>query len=146
MGFRGTVKSIANGPNTYAIGKNSQAQSVTLSPGTGKIIYKKPFYAVTSHTHSNSGQYGYGSGYTYQPAYSPIRYQLKSGKIMPNFVSMTKSETGSRNLYTGKKTPSVYYTQSSTCGIFTNQCVFNAGRKLCFPKAKTNPDGTIMGC
>ncbi|XP_056636593.1 hornerin [Diorhabda sublineata] len=146
LGFRGTLKSIANGPNTYAIGKHSQAQSATLSPGTGKIIYKKPFYAVTSNTHSTNGQYSYGSGYTYQPAYSPVSYQLKSGKILPNFISVSKSETGSKNLDTGKKTPSVYYSQSSSCGIFTNQCIFNAGRKLCFPKAKTNPDGTIMGC
>ncbi|KAJ8944468.1 hypothetical protein NQ314_009474 [Rhamnusium bicolor] len=146
LGFRGTVKSISNGRNTYAIGKNSQAQSVTLSPGSGRIIYKRPVYAVSSNTHFRNGQYGYGSGYTYQPAYQPVQYLLKNGKVLPNFVSVSKSETGSKNLYTGKKTPSIYYTQSSTCGIFTNHCVFNAGKKTCFPKIKTNADGTIMGC
>nr|CAI5853302.1 unnamed protein product [Callosobruchus analis] len=146
LGFRGTVKSIANGKNTYAIGRHSQAQSVALSPGTGKIIYTRPIYAVTSNTQSRNGQYGYGSGYTFQPAYQPVKYQFKNGKTLPDFVSVTKSETGSKNLVTGKKTPSVSYTQSSTCGIFINHCVYNAGKKLCFPKAKTNPDGTIMGC
>ncbi|VEN55731.1 unnamed protein product [Callosobruchus maculatus] len=146
LGFRGTVKSMANGKNTYAIGRHSQAQSVALSPGTGKIIYTRPIYAVTSNTQSRNGEYGYGSGYTFQPAYQPVKYQFKNGKTLPDFVSVTKSETGSKNLVTGKKTPSVSYTQSSTCGIFINHCVYNAGKKLCFPKAKTNPDGTIMGC
>ncbi|XP_044269038.1 collagen alpha-1(III) chain-like isoform X2 [Tribolium madens] len=140
-GFRGRVKAIANGPNTYATGKNSQAQSVTLTPGTGRIIYKKPIYAVTSNSHQN-GYIGFGSGYTYQPA----TYQVKSGKSLPNFISLSKSESGSKNPYTGQKTPKVYYAQSSSCGVFTNTCVFNGSEKLCFPKPKTNPDGSYMTC
>ncbi|KAJ3660459.1 hypothetical protein Zmor_004908 [Zophobas morio] len=141
-GFRGRVKSVANGQNTYSTGKNSQAQSVTLTPGTGRVIYKRPIYAVSSNTHFRNGHIGFGSGYTYQPA----NYQVKSGKSLPNFVSLTKSETGSKNPYTGQKTPSVYYTQSSSCGVFTNTCVFNGNGKLCFPKPKTNPDGSFVSC
>jgi hypothetical protein len=141
-GFRGRVKSIANGKNTYASGKNSQAQSVTLTPGTGRIIYKRPVYAVSSNTHNRNGHIGFGSGYTYHPA----NHHVKSGKSLPNFVSMTTSETGQKNPYTGQKTPSVYYSQSSSCGVFTNTCVFNNSGRLCFPKPKTNPDGTFMSC
>jgi hypothetical protein len=141
-GFRGRVKSIANGKNTYASGKNSQAQSVTLTPGNGRIIYKRPVYAVSSNTHNRNGHIGFGSGYTYHPA----NHHVKSGKSLPNFVSMTTSETGQKNPYTGQKTPSVYYSQSSSCGVFTNTCVFNNSGRLCFPKPKTNPDGTFMSC
>lgn len=101
LGFRGRVKSIANGPNTFTIGKNSQAQSVSVSPGKGRIIYRQPIYTVSSNTVQKNGHYGYGSGYTYQP----IRYQIKSGKPLPNFVSVSKSETGSTNLKTGQKLP-----------------------------------------
>ncbi|KAJ8924742.1 hypothetical protein NQ315_000895 [Exocentrus adspersus] len=142
VGFRGTVKSISNGRNTYAIGKNSQAQSVTISPGSGRVIYKKPVYEVASKTHFRNGRYSYGSGYTYQP----VKYLLRNGKVLPNFVSVTKSEAGSTNVYTGRKSPSIYYSQSSSCGVFTNHCVFNGTKRVCSPKLKTNPDGTLMGC
>lgn len=142
QGFRGKVISFANGANTAAIGPNSQAQSVTLKPGSGKVIYAKPVYQLASRTHLYNGNYGYGSGYTYQP----VTYKLKSGKSLPNFVAVTKSETGSQDLYTGKKTPSVYYSQSSTCGYFTNTCVFNGNTKVCTPKPKMNPDGSPVVC
>lgn len=142
QGFRGKVISLANGFNTAALGPNSQAQSVTLKPGSGRVIYNRPLYQLGSRTHLYNGNYGYGSGYTYQPA----TYKLKSGKSLPNFVAITKSETGSQDLYTGKKTPSVYYSQSSTCGYFTNTCVFNGRTKVCTPKPKTNPDGSPVIC
>ncbi|XP_050301118.1 collagen alpha-1(I) chain isoform X5 [Anthonomus grandis grandis] len=146
-GFRGKVKSIANGPNTYAIGKHSQAQSVTLSPGSGRIFYSKPtnpVYGVVTKTISRNGHYG--TGYAYQPINYPVAYRMKSGKVLPNFVSVSKSEAGEADLVSGKKTPNVYYTQSSSCGMFTNSCVYSNGKKTCFPVRKTNPDGTPMSC
>lgn len=146
-GFRGRVTAIANGPNTYAIGKNAQAQSVTLSPGSGKIYYNKssnPVYGVVTKTTYKNGQYG--TGYSYQPIYHPVGYRVRSGKVLPNFVSVSKSEAGSTDLATGRKKPDVYYTQSSSCGMFTNTCVYTNGRKTCFPVRKTNPDGSPMAC
>ncbi|ENN75621.1 hypothetical protein YQE_07799, partial [Dendroctonus ponderosae] len=148
-GFRGRVKAIANGPNTYAIGRNAQAQSVTLSPGSGRVIYSKsrtpnPVYGVVTRTTYKNGNYG--SGYAYQPIYQPVGYRVKSGKVLPNFVSVSKSEAGSTNPNTGKKSPDIYYTQSSSCGMFTNSCVYANGKKTCFPVRKTNPDGSPMSC
>lgn len=142
QGFRGKVISLSNGPNTAAFGPNSQAQSATIKPGSGRVVYSRPLYQLGSRTHLYNGNFGYGSGYTYQP----VTYKLKSGKSLPNFVSLTKSETGSQDLYTGKRTPSVYYSQSSTCGYFTNTCVFNGKTKVCTPKPKTNPDGSPVIC
>lgn len=141
-GFRGRFFSVADGEKTAAIGRNSQAQSVSIKPGTGRIIYSKPFYGAGSITNSRNGNYRVGSGYTYQPT----SYRLKSGSASPNFVSVTTSETGSQNLLTGKKSPSVFYSQSSTCGYFSNTCVFNGSKKICIPKSKTNLDGSPIVC
>ncbi|XP_066250562.1 collagen alpha-2(I) chain isoform X2 [Euwallacea similis] len=146
-GFRGRVTSISNGPNTYAIGQHAQAQSVTLSPGSGKIYYSKPsspIYGVVTKTTYKDGHYG--TGYSYQPIYHPVGYRVKSGTILPNFVSISKSETGSENLGTGRRTPNVYYTQSSSCGMFTNSCVYTNGKKTCFPVRKMNSDGSPVTC
>ncbi|KAI4469530.1 hypothetical protein MML48_1g04323 [Holotrichia oblita] len=140
-GFRGKVSSVA-GERTSAVGPNSQAQSVTLTPGIGRITYKRPVYTVRSNTKLENNGFGYGTSYTYQP----IQYHLKSGRSYPPFVSVAKTESGSRNLYTGVKNPSVYYTQTSTCGYFTNTCVYNNGRKICLPRPKLNPDGTPVKC
>lgn len=142
-GFRGKITSIAGDKGTASFGPNSQAQTVTLSPGTGRIIYQKPVYIVGSKTHFKSARHGqgYGSGYSYQP----VTYQLKSGGPSPKFYSVTKSESGSQNALTGKKTP-VYYSQSSSCGYFTNTCVYTGGKKVCLPKPKLNPDGSPMAC
>lgn len=141
-GFRGKISSVASPSTASTQGPNSFAQSVTLSPGTGRITYKSPLYAISSNSQRNSG-YSFGSGYSYQPTH---QHHLKSGLNTPKFVSVTKSEAGSQNLLTGKKTPSVYYSQSSTCGFFTNTCVFNNGKKICMPKPRTNPDGSPMAC
>ncbi|XP_066138278.1 uncharacterized transmembrane protein DDB_G0289901 [Euwallacea fornicatus] len=146
-GFRGRVTSISNGPNTYAIGQHAQAQSVTLSPGNGKIYYNKPsnpIYGVITKTTYKNGHYG--TGYSYQPIYHPVGYRVKSGTVLPNFVSISKSETGSENLGTGRRTSNVYYTQSSSCGMFTNSCVYTNGRKTCFPVRKINSDGSPVTC
>ena len=141
VGFRGKVKSIS-GHQNLGQGLNSQRQSVALSPGTGHVTYKKPVYTVLAETQSRQDGVGFGGSYTYQP----IQYQVKSGKSYPNFVSVTKSETGSRNIQTGKKKPSVYYTQTSSCGYFTNTCVYSGGKKICMPRPRTNPDGSLVRC
>ncbi|XP_018333164.1 mucin-19-like isoform X2 [Agrilus planipennis] len=142
-GFRGRVTSVANNSNAFALGHNSQAQSVSLKPGTGKIVYRPPTYAIGFNTQlRNGGRLGIGSGYTYQP----VSYQLKSADSPSKFVSVTKSESGSKDIRTGAKKPSIFYTQSSTCGFFTNTCVIKGNRKICIPKPKINPDGSLAIC
>ncbi|XP_065172000.1 uncharacterized protein [Atheta coriaria] len=113
---------------------------------TDSDLGKRIIYAAGANANRRGHNDGYGSGYSYQPRYSPVQYGFKSSNQPKNFVSVTKSETGSRNIITGKKTPSVYYTQSSTCGYFTNTCVYSNGRKICLPKPKANPDGTPIVC
>ncbi|XP_017771711.1 PREDICTED: hornerin-like [Nicrophorus vespilloides] len=120
-------------------GRVSNSHTV-ISPS--KIIYQKPVYAVGARTNLKDGRVGYGSGYSIQPTTYPIYH----GNPQPGFVSLTKSETGSKNVITGKKTPSVYYTQSSSCGYFTNSCFYENGKKICMPKPKLNPDGSPMIC
>lgn len=135
LGFTGSVKSVASKSKTYAIGSKdspSQAQTVALSPGTGKVkyVYSKP---------------------------NPISPKdLKS--LLPKknddnrYMSVSKSVSGAldgdNNIK--KQYSHTYYTKSSSCGYFTFTCTIVSGsngrKKVCKPKIPTNPDGTPMNC
>ncbi|KAK9882918.1 hypothetical protein WA026_023766 [Henosepilachna vigintioctopunctata] len=133
IGFRAKVKSVASPSETYALGRNSQAQTVTITPGTGKIVYQKPK--------------NYYNGYRSIYRYKPYQNYFKSGEnAMPNFLSISKSETGYENPVTGKRVSSTHFTQSSTCGLITNTCIFRKTQRICLPNITRNSDGSIRVC
>lgn len=137
IGFTGSVKSVASKDNTYVIGSKespSQAQTVTLTPGTGKVRYTQP---------SSYGRYVKAKN---------LR-SLQSPKEDDNkYVSVSKSVTraldGDNNIR--KQYSHTYYTKSSSCGYFTFTCTMVSSaegrKKVCKPKMPTNPDGTPIRC
>lgn len=134
-GFRGKVKSVASPSQTYTVGKNSQAQSVTITPGNGRITYQN------SARKRNNYKTIYNN-------YEPNQYYFRSGEsAMPNFFSISKSETGYDNPMTGRRvSSSTHYTQSSTCGLITNTCVIRNKQRVCLPNIVRSSDGSIRIC
>lgn len=140
IGFTGSVKSVASKDKTYVVGHKdspSQAQSVALTPGTGKIRHAYP--SIPSANHRNINPHALRS--------------LHNDKADSNkYVSVSKSVT--RDLDTEnnirKQYSHTYYTKSSSCGYFTFTCTMVSGadgrKKVCKPKIPTNPDGTPMKC
>lgn len=137
VGFTGSVKSVASKDKTYVVGSKdspSQAQTVTLTPGTGKVKYNHP---------SSYGKY-----------VKPKNLRsLQSPKENENkYVSVSKSVT--RDLDSDnnirKQYSHTYYTKSSSCGYFTFTCTMVSSaegrKKVCKPKMPTNPDGTPIRC
>ncbi|KAL1517007.1 hypothetical protein ABEB36_000827 [Hypothenemus hampei] len=128
-GFRGKVKAFVSGQNTYAIGKNARSFSPGINQPVFGVITKK-----ISKKDADRTEY----------MYHPVEYgKLKSASVLPSFVSVTKSEV---DVDVSKKTSNVYSAQSTSCGMFTNTCVYANGKKTCFPVRKTNPDGSPVVC
>lgn len=137
IGFTGSVKSVASKDRTYVVGsKNSpsQAQTVSLTPGTGKIRYTNPSYYS-------------------KPVKPKDLRSLYSPKPDDNrYVSVSKSVTRSLDDKNNirKQYSHTYYTKSSSCGYFTFTCTMVSGsdgrKKVCKPKIPTNPDGSPMRC
>lgn len=143
IGFTGSVKSVASKDNTYAIGsKNSpsQAQTVSLKPGTGKIKY---IYPKSTSTYSRN----------VHPKDLKSLYSGSTKQVDDNrYISVSKSVTGALDSDNNvkKQYSHTYYTKSSSCGYFTFTCTIVSGTngktKVCKPKIPTNPDGTPMKC
>lgn len=142
VGFTGSVKSLASKDHTYAIGSKyspSQAQTVLLTPGSGRVSYDYPKNHVPS-----------GHGKNVNPK------NLRSLNSKPDdsnrYVSVSKSVTGALDGDNNvkKQYSHTYYTKSSSCGYFTFTCTIVSGsngqKKVCRPKIPTNPDGTPMKC
>ncbi|XP_047524702.1 hornerin [Pieris napi] len=136
IGFTGSVKSVASKDKTYVVGSRdspSQAQTVTLTPGTGKVRYTYP---------SSYGKYVHPTN---------LR-SLNSKRDDDRYVSMSKSVTrdldNDNNIR--KQYSHTYYTKSSSCGYFTFTCTMVSSaegkKKVCKPKIPTNPDGTPIRC
>ncbi|XP_045531774.1 uncharacterized PE-PGRS family protein PE_PGRS54-like [Pieris brassicae] len=136
IGFTGSVKSVASKDKTYVVGSRdspSQAQTVTLTPGTGKVKYTYP---------SSYGKYVHPTN---------LR-SLNSRRDDDRYVSMSKSVTrdldNDNNIR--KQYSHTYYTKSSSCGYFTFTCTMVSSaegkKKVCKPKIPTNPDGTPIRC
>ncbi|XP_045490186.1 hornerin-like isoform X2 [Pieris rapae] len=136
IGFTGSVKSVASKDNTYVIGSKdspSQAQTVALTPGTGKVRYTYP---------SSYGKYVHPTN---------LR-SLNNKRDDDRYVSMSKSVTrdldNDNNIR--KQYSHTYYTKSSSCGYFTFTCTMVSSaegkKKVCKPKIPTNPDGTPIRC
>lgn len=141
IGFTGSVKSVASKQKTYAIGSRdspSQAQSVSLSPGTGKIKYVHP--SVSPY-----GKY-------VAPKDLRSFSKANNNKDDNRYVSVSKTVTGALDNDNNirKQYSHTYYTKSSSCGYFTFTCTMVSGsngrKKVCKPKIPTNPDGTPMRC
>ncbi|KAL3285073.1 hypothetical protein HHI36_019197 [Cryptolaemus montrouzieri] len=134
-GFRGKVKSVASPSETYALGKHSQAQSVTITPGTGRIIYNKGPKISNKNAYRSIN------------SYEPYRNYFRSGEnVIPNFLSISKSETGYNNPITGRRMSSTHYTQSTTCGLITGTCVTRNGQRICLPNISQNFNRSIRIC
>ncbi|CAG9558415.1 unnamed protein product [Danaus chrysippus] len=137
LGFTGSVKSVASKDKTYVVGSRdspSQAQTVTLTPGMGKVRYNM-----------------------YPPAYSkhvmPKNLRsLHSPRDDNRYVSVSKSVTRDLDNEDNirKQYSHTYYTKSSSCGYFTFTCTMVSSaegrKKVCKPKMPTNPDGTPIRC
>lgn len=149
IGFRGRVTSVS-GNETYSFADDhgeSQAQTVTLTPGSRNITYSEKPVKTQSLRSWSAGNRNNGIG-------APLnKYNLRNSP--ENYVTVTKSITGTIN--TDKDNPAedkkfshTYYTKSSTCGYFTFSCNIvygsNGRTKICRPKAPTNPDGTPVQC
>lgn len=137
IGFTGSVKSVSSRQKTYAYGSKdspSQAQTVALSPGTGKIKYT---YSKPTPKNINA---------------KDLRSLMNEKKDGDKFVSISKSVTGALDFdnKVKKQYSHTYYTKSSSCGYFTFTCTIVSGsngkKKICKPKMPTNPDGTPMKC
>ncbi|XP_046977601.1 collagen alpha-1(I) chain [Vanessa cardui] len=138
VGFTGSVKSVASKDKTYVVGSKdfpSQAQTVTLTPGKGKVKYTHP---------STYGKY-----------VKPKNLRsLQSSKENDNnrYVSVSKSVTRALDSDNNirKQYSHTYYTKSSSCGYFTFTCTMVSSaegrKKVCKPKMPTNPDGTPIRC
>lgn len=138
IGFTGSVKSVASKDKTYVIGSKgspSQAQTVSLSPGTGKIKYTPPA----------------AYGRNVNPKNLKSLYNSKKDENN-RYVSVSKSVTRDLDSENNirKQYSHTYYTKSSSCGYFTFTCTMVSGadgmKKVCKPKIPTNPDGTPMRC
>ncbi|KAM3968428.1 uncharacterized protein ACR2FA_002519 [Aphomia sociella] len=137
VGFTGSVKSVASKDKTYVVGSRdspSQAQTVTLTPGTGKIKYMYPDrYGKNVHP-------------------KDLRSLYNSKTDDNRYVSVSKSVTRDLDSENNirKQYSHTYYTKSSSCGYFTFTCTMVSSaegkKKVCKPKIPTNPDGTPMRC
>ncbi|CAK1555032.1 unnamed protein product [Leptosia nina] len=136
MGFTGSVKSVASKEKTYVVGSRtspSQAQTVTLTPGTGQVRYSHP------------------SSYSRYVSPSKLR-SLQGKRDDDRYVSVSKSVTRALDNENNvkKQYSHTYYTKSSSCGYFTFTCTMVSSaegkKKLCKPKIPTNPDGTPIRC
>lgn len=149
IGFRGRVTSVS-GNETYSYADDhgeSQAQTVTLTPGSRNVTYsEKPVKTQSLRS--------WTPGKRYQGVTMPLnKYNLKNSP--ENYVTVTKSITGTINAdkdnrAEDKQFTHTYYTKSSTCGYFTFSCntVYgtNGRTKICRPKAPINPDGSPVQC
>ncbi|XP_014366501.2 uncharacterized transmembrane protein DDB_G0289901-like [Papilio machaon] len=133
-GFTGSVKSVASKERTYVVGSRespSQAQTVTLTPGSGRIRY--------------APSAGYG-----RVGASQLR-SLARPRGDP-YVSVSKSVARDLDAddHVRKQYSHSYYTKSSSCGFFTFTCTMvsdaEGKKKVCRPKIPTNPDGTPIKC
>ncbi|CAK1588814.1 unnamed protein product [Parnassius mnemosyne] len=135
-GFTGSVKSVASKEKTYVVGSKespSQAQTVTLTPGTGKIRYTYPS--------------------SYSRHVDPGKLRSLHSKPHSNpYVTLSKSVTRDLDAENNvrKQYSHSYYTKSSSCGFFTFTCTMVSGaegrKKVCRPKIPTNPDGSPIRC
>ncbi|XP_063374036.1 uncharacterized protein LOC134661780 [Cydia amplana] len=142
VGFTGSIKSVASKQNTYAIGSRrspSQAQTVSITPGNGKVKYVYPNPNVPPHRK--------------YVAPKDLRSYSNNNKDDNNrYVSVSKTITGDLDGENNirKQYSHTYYTKSSSCGYFTFTCTMVSGpsgrKKVCKPKMPTNPDGTPMRC
>ncbi|CAH2207921.1 jg19681, partial [Pararge aegeria aegeria] len=136
IGFTGSVKSVASKDKTYVVGSRdspSQAQTVTLTPGTGKVKYSYP------QSHAK-----YVKPKNLRSLHSP--------KENNRYVSVSKSVTRALDDENNirKQYSHTYYTKSSSCGYFTFTCTMVSSaegrKKVCKPKLPSNPDGTPIRC
>ncbi|CAG5008093.1 unnamed protein product [Parnassius apollo] len=134
-GFTGSVKSVASKEKTYVVGSKespSQAQTVTLTPGTGKVRYTYP---------SSYGRH-----------VDPGKLRSLQSKPHSPYVTLSKSVTRDLDAENNvrKQYSHSYYTKSSSCGFFTFTCTMVSGaegrKKVCRPKIPTNPDGSPIRC
>ncbi|XP_068627523.1 uncharacterized transmembrane protein DDB_G0289901-like [Battus philenor] len=133
-GFTGSVQSVASKEKTYVVGSKespSQAQTVTLTPGSGRVKYSYP-------------SYGRVEGSKLRSLSTPARDD--------RYVSVSKSVTRDLDAENNvrKQYSHSYYTKSSSCGFFTFTCTMVSGadgkKKVCRPKIPRNPDGTPIRC
>lgn len=136
LGFTGSVKSVASKDKTFVVGSKdspSQAQTVTLTPGTGKVKYTYPSYGRNIHP-------------------KDLRSLSSPKSDDDRYLSVSKSVTRSLDDQNNirKQYSHTYYTKSSSCGYFTFTCTMVSGadgrKKICRPKIPTNPDGTPIRC
>lgn len=136
VGFTGSVKSVASKDKTYVVGSKyspSQAQTVNLTPGTGKVKYLYPTYGQNVNA-------------------KDLRSLRNSKPDNNRYVSVSKSVTRDLDSENNirKQYSHTYYTKSSSCGYFTFTCTMVSSaegkKKVCKPKIPTNPDGTPMRC
>ncbi|XP_050683834.1 probable cyclin-dependent serine/threonine-protein kinase DDB_G0292550 isoform X1 [Leptidea sinapis] len=134
IGFTGSVRSVASKDKTYVEGTQespSQAQSVKLTPGSGKLKYKPQ---------------------SYNRYVRPSDLRSLHGKDDGRYLSVSKSVTRSLDDQNNirKQYSHTYYTKSSSCGYFTFTCTMVSSaegkKKVCKPKIPTNPDGTPIKC
>lgn len=136
-GFTGSVKSVASKDKTYVVGSKespSQAQTVSLTPGSGKVKYKYPSY-----------------GRNINPKNLRSLYNPRSDDNN-RYVSVSKSVTrdldNDNNIR--KQYSHTYYTKSSSCGYFTFTCTMVSSaegkKRVCKPKIPLNPDGSPIRC
>ncbi|XP_053623761.1 uncharacterized PE-PGRS family protein PE_PGRS54-like [Plodia interpunctella] len=137
-GFTGSVKSVSSKEKTYVVGTKhspSQAQTVTLTPGSGKVKYSYPEYYGRNNINPKDLRS------LYNPRADDNRYVSVSKSVTRDL----DSENNIRKQYSH-----TYYTKSSSCGYFTFTCTMVSSaegkKKVCRPKIPTNPDGTPMRC
>lgn len=137
IGFTGSVKSVASKDKTYVVGSKespSQAQTVSLTPGNGKVKYKYSPY-----------------GRNINPKNLRSLYNPRSDDEN-RYVSVSKSVTRDLDSENNirKQYSHTYYTKSSSCGYFTFTCTMVSSaegkKRVCKPKIPQNPDGTPIRC
>lgn len=140
VGFTGSVKSVASKDKTYAVGYKdspSQAQTVAVTPGTGKVKYVYP--SIPS---------AYGRNIDPHALRSLPDNKADNNKYVSVSKSVTRDIDAENNIR--KQYSHTYYTKSSSCGYFTFTCTMVSGvdgrKKVCKPKIPTNPDGTPIKC
>jgi hypothetical protein len=137
VGFTGSVKSVASKDKTYVVGSKSspaQAQTVSLTPGTGKVKYSHP---------SN-----YGKNVNAKDLRSLYNSKADDNRYVSVSKSVTRDLDNEDNIR--RQYSHTYYTKSSSCGYFTFTCTMVSSaqgkKKICRPKIPTNPDGSPMRC
>lgn len=156
IGFRGRVSSVSQGEDTFAFADEngeSQAQSITLTPGTGNITYTKPAQSPQPTVKNINSQ---NSRSLLIPERPRNNLNSKRRKDQDSYVTVTKTVAGELNadqsdLLEDKKFSHTYYSKSSTCGYFTFTCNIvygsNGRTKICKPNnIPKNPDGSPVQC